>query len=76
MTLVIGGLAFIGALVLLGSIALVAAFVFSPDFRADVERARLDQERLDASWRIHQQATAAFGKMLQAARDAERERGQ
>lgn len=76
MTLLVGGLAFIGAVVLLGAIALVAAFAFSPDFRADMKRAQMDQERFEASWRIHQQATAAFSQMLQAAREAEREQGQ
>lgn len=35
------------------------------------ERARVEREAQEASWRIHQHATQAMGQMLSAARDSQ-----
>lgn len=61
-------------------IILVAAVVggaclLLPAATQAVERVRLEREAAEASWRIHQQATEAFGQMLDAARQAEHEEG-
>ena len=60
------------------AIILVAAVVggaclLLPAATQAMERVRLEREAAQASWRIHQQATEAFGQMLDAARQADRE---
>lgn len=56
-------------------VALVVAGVawLLPAASKAAEELRIETEVQDASWRIHQRATNAFGEMLQAARDAERQ---
>lgn len=44
--------------------------VLAPAMGQAVERARIEREVAEASWRIHNQATQAFGQMLDAAREA------
>lgn len=51
----------------------VAAMAVVPPTVSAIERHRIRRELLEASWRIHQQATAAFGQMLAAAREAQSE---
>ena len=60
----------LGVLVLLGLVLLVAFVLVLPNMRAAAaERARIEREVQTASWQIHQQATHAFGQMLDAARE-------
>ncbi len=58
------------ALIILGVLAAMVALaaLLLPAATEVRERARIDQEAQDASYRIHQQATEAFGRMLEAAR--------
>ncbi len=48
------------------------AYLLMPAVTQAVERVRLEREAAEASWRIHQQGTEAFGQMLDAAREADR----
>lgn len=51
-----------------------AAVAFLEDLHWESqERARIEREAQAAAWRIHQQTAHAFGAMLEAARQAERE---
>lgn len=63
-------LLFVGAVILL--VWLLRPMVDEVLQRAQ-ERARIEREVQRASWRIHQQATQAFGQMLDAARQAQRQ---
>lgn len=65
--LILLAFAIIGALILLG-VALMVPVVDEAR-----ERARIEAETADASWKIHKQATEAFGQMLDTARDVTRE---
>ena len=65
--LILLGFAIIGALILVGVALLV------PVVDEARQRARIDAETADASWKIHQQATSAFGEMLDTARETSRE---
>ena len=56
--------------VFIGLIVLAVALLM-PAVSEAVERVRVEREAAEASWRIHQRATAAFGQMLKAAREAE-----
>lgn len=49
---------------------LIGLVLLEPAASQAVERARLERATAEASWRIHHQATQAFGQMLDAARDA------
>ena len=53
------------AMVVLGLVAML------PSISKATERARVEREVQEASWRIHQQATRAFGQLLTTARDAD-----
>lgn len=64
-------LAAAAVVVLLGAVVAVAVVV--PAATQAVERARVEREAQHASWVIHQQATAAFGQMLDEARDTPRD---
>lgn len=64
-------LAIIGVLSL---IAWTVLFVWAWLDAEGTERRRLEEEAAAASWRIHQQATAAFAQMLEAARDEQQRR--
>ena len=68
-----GVFALIGLVVVVSAVMLVLAISFVPSISASVEQARVERESQEASWRIHQQATRAFGQMLDAARKAEKE---
>jgi uncharacterized protein (UPF0261 family) len=57
------------------AVALVALWLMAPVANRLAERTRIEQERQVAAWRIHQQATQAFGQMLEAAR-GQREEGE
>ncbi len=59
------------ALVFLSVLVMAAVALVLPAATKAVERARVEREVTEASWRIHQQATQAFGEMLEAARQAE-----
>lgn len=61
----IGGVAAFGLL-------LIGLVLLAPAASQAVERVRLERETAEASWRIHQAATTAFGRMLDAARQTER----
>lgn len=55
-------------------IVFVAAVLFGvalmlPAVSEAQERVRIEREAQQASWRIHHQATRAFGQMLQATRE-------
>lgn len=67
----------VGLIISCGLLAfvLVAIWLLAPVANRLAERTRIEQERQEASWRIHQQATRAFGQMLEAARRGEREEG-
>jgi hypothetical protein len=54
-------------------IALIAAWLAAPSISQALEQARIDREVQDAAWRIHQLGRHAFGQMLEAARQSERE---
>lgn len=64
-----------GALACVAMLIFLAAVLALPAISEAVERARVDREAQEASWRIHQQATRAFGRMLDAARDDENREG-
>lgn len=49
-------------------VVIVGISVLVPAVGEAMERARVEREAAEASWRIHQQATQAFGQMLDAAR--------
>ena len=53
------------------SAVLVAVGLMLPSISAGMERARVEREAQVASWQIHQQATRAFGELLDTARRAE-----
>ncbi len=55
----------IGVLLMVLVVGLVLA---APVVSGIQERHRMDREVQEASWRIHQQATKAFGRLLEAAR--------
>ena len=56
------------------AIGFVASAIGSAWTRAS-ERARIEREAAEASWRIHQRATQAFGQMLEAARQQQAAEG-
>lgn len=62
----------LGLVVLLGVVIVGFAVAFLPSVSREIERQRVEREAQEASFRIHQQATRAFGRMLDAARKAER----
>lgn len=62
----------LGLVVFLGVVIVGFAVAFVPSVSREIERQRVDREAQEASFRIHQQATHAFGQMLEAARKAER----
>jgi hypothetical protein len=57
------------------AVVLVAVWLLAPVANRLAERTQIEQERQEASWRIHQQATQAFGQMLEAARRGQRKEG-
>lgn len=60
--------------VLAGLVLLAATLLLAASQAA--ERLRIEREAEQASWNIHQQASAAFGQLLDAARsEQEQERG-
>lgn len=63
----------LGLVVFLGVVIVGFAVVFVPSVSREIERQRVEREAQEASFRIHQQATRAFGQMLEAARNAERQ---
>ena len=61
------------AVVLAGVILLLAVIIVGiamllPVASEAAERVRVEREVAEASWKIHQQATTAFGQMLGSAR--------
>lgn len=66
---------FFVAVLILWTFAIAAIALVVPAAGRLAERTRIEKERQDAAWRIHQQATQAFGQMLDAARRGEREEG-
>lgn len=65
MTAVLG---FFLALTFLIALVVTAAWFLLPAASQAAERARVEREAQEASWRIHQRASQAFGEMLDAAR--------
>lgn len=65
----------LGLLVFLGVVIVGFAAAFLPSVQREIERQRVEREAQEASFRIHQRATRAFGQMLEAAREAERQDG-
>ena len=61
------------AFAIVGVLVLVGVALLVPVVDEARERARIEAETADASWKIHQQATSAFGQMLDTARDVDRE---
>lgn len=59
-------------IVFVGSV-LLGVVLMLPAVSEAQERVRIEPDAQEASWRIHGQATRAFGQMLQASREAERE---
>lgn len=62
----------LGLVVFLGVVAIGLMVAFVPSVSREIERQRVEREAQEASFRIHQQATRAFGQMLDAAREAGR----
>ncbi len=73
MSVLTGVLALIGLMVVVGVGLFLLAIAFLPSVSAAHERSRAERESQEASWRIHQQATQAFGQMLESARQEDRE---
>ena len=65
----------LGLVVFLGVVIIGLTVAFVPSVSREMERQRVEREAQEASFRIHQQATRAFGQMLEAARKAERQDG-
>lgn len=61
-------LAVIILLVVFAGLVLLGVAVLLPVASEAVERARIEREAQEASWKIHQQATQAFGRMLDTTR--------
>lgn len=61
-------LSFFLALAILLLLFMAAVWFLLPVVSQVAERTRIDREAQEASWKIHQQATKAFGAMLDAAR--------
>jgi hypothetical protein len=59
---------FLVVLALLGCVALLVCVVLD-EIETSAERARVERATAEASWQIHQRATAAFAQMLEAARE-------
>ena len=62
----------LGLVVFLGVIIIGFGVAFVPSVSREIERQRVEREAQEASFRIHQQASRAFGQMLEAARETER----
>lgn len=62
----------LGLIVFLGVVLIGLTVAFVPSVSREIERQKVEREAQEASFRIHQQATRAFGQMLEAARQAER----
>jgi hypothetical protein len=60
---------FLVLLVILLAAVVGGACLVLPAATQAMERVRLEREAAEASWRIHQEATAAFSRMLDAARE-------
>jgi hypothetical protein len=58
--------------IILGAAVVGGVCLLLPAATQAIERVRLEREAAEASWRIHQQATEAFGQMLDAARQPDR----
>jgi hypothetical protein len=56
-----------------GVLILVGVALMVPVVDEARKLARIEAETADAAWKIHQQATSAFGQMLDTARDVTRE---
>lgn len=67
--------AIIVVLVIIGlaGLVLLGLALLLPAASQAAERVRIEREAAEASWRIHQQASAAFEQMLGAARDGQRQ---
>lgn len=65
----------LGLVAFLGVVIIGFAVAFVPSVSREIERQRVEREAQAASFRIHQQATRAFGQMLDAAREAENREG-
>lgn len=59
---------FFGLVAVVLLLVVVAFALVAPAATEAVERARIEREAQHASWLIHQQATKAFGDMLDASR--------
>lgn len=68
MTVLVGVFVLIGLMVVVSVGLFLLAIAFLPSVSAAHERVRGERESQEASWRIHQQATRAFGQMLESAR--------
>lgn len=64
---------FVVLLIILVAVVVGGVCLLLPTATQAFERVRLEREAAEASWRIHQQATEAFGQMLDAARQSDRE---
>lgn len=53
---------------LIVGVVLAGVWLLLPLVGEALTRVRIEREAAEASWRIHQQATRAFGEMLEAAR--------
>lgn len=62
----------VGAFIVFMGVVLLALVAVLPAVTEAAERARVEREVAEASWRIHQQATNAFAQMLHVARQAGR----
>lgn len=65
----------LGVMAVLALTVLAVMALVMPSVGQTSERARIEREAQAASWRIHQQATRAFSRMLDAAREAEKHEG-
>lgn len=63
----------LGLAVFLGVAIIGIAVAVVPSVSREMERRQVEREAQEASFRIHQQATRAFGQMLDAARTTERQ---
>jgi hypothetical protein len=54
---------------LVGILTVIGVVLIVPVVDGARERARIEVEAAEASWKIHQQATEAFGQMLDMGRD-------
>jgi hypothetical protein len=65
----LGVVILLGGIVVVGLLAVVGLIVLLPIASATVQRSRIERQTAEAVWRLHHEATASIGQMLERSQE-------